>query len=100
LIERQITRFAPEFGDCILSKSVSSPASLERWNPNLVGGDVLGAAMGRSWSSIIVRADLNFLRTEKRLTSLVTQKQQSGLWSASTRPQNWLPHTMGLRNYL
>lgn len=38
LIERQITRFAPEFPDCILSRSVSSPARLEQWNPNLVGG--------------------------------------------------------------
>jgi phytoene dehydrogenase-like protein len=45
LIERQITRFAPEFPDCILSRCVSSPASLERWNPNLVGGDILGGAM-------------------------------------------------------
>jgi phytoene dehydrogenase-like protein len=45
LIERQITRFAPEFPDCILSRCVSSPANLERWNPNLVGGDILGGAM-------------------------------------------------------
>jgi phytoene dehydrogenase-like protein len=45
MIERQITRFAPEFPDCILSRCVSSPASLERWNPNLVGGDILGGAM-------------------------------------------------------
>ena len=45
LIERQITRFAPEFPDCILSRFVSSPAILERWNPNLVGGDILGGAM-------------------------------------------------------
>jgi phytoene dehydrogenase-like protein len=45
LIERQITRFAPEFPDCILSRCVSSPASLEAWNPNLVGGDILGGAM-------------------------------------------------------
>ena len=45
LIERQITRFAPEFPDCILSRSISPPASLEQWNPNLVGGDILGGAM-------------------------------------------------------
>jgi phytoene dehydrogenase-like protein len=44
-IERQIVRFAPEFHDCILSRSVSSPKSLESWNPNLVGGDILGGAM-------------------------------------------------------
>jgi phytoene dehydrogenase-like protein len=44
-IERQIARFAPGFQDCILARSISSPASLERWNPNLIGGDFLGGAM-------------------------------------------------------
>jgi phytoene dehydrogenase-like protein len=41
-IERQIVRFAPEFRDCILSRSVSTPEDLESWNSNLVGGDILG----------------------------------------------------------
>ena len=44
-IERQIVRYAPGFRDCILSRSVSSPKALESWNPNLVGGDILGGAM-------------------------------------------------------
>jgi phytoene dehydrogenase-like protein len=44
-IERQIARFAPDFRDCILARSISSPAALERWNPNLIGGDFLGGAM-------------------------------------------------------
>ncbi|QNI32752.1 NAD(P)/FAD-dependent oxidoreductase [Alloacidobacterium dinghuense] len=44
-IENQITRFAPDFRDCILARSVSSPAALERWNPNLIGGDFLGGVM-------------------------------------------------------
>jgi phytoene dehydrogenase-like protein len=44
-IERQIVRFAPEFRDCILSRSVSTPKDLESWNSNLVGGDILGGAM-------------------------------------------------------
>jgi phytoene dehydrogenase-like protein len=44
-IERQIERFAPGFHDCILSRSVSTPKDLESWNPNLVGGDILGGAM-------------------------------------------------------
>ncbi|HEX4164376.1 MAG TPA: NAD(P)/FAD-dependent oxidoreductase [Bryobacteraceae bacterium] len=44
-IECQIARFAPDFRDCILARSVSSPAALERWNPNLIGGDFLGGAM-------------------------------------------------------
>jgi phytoene dehydrogenase-like protein len=45
LIERQITRFAPNFSDCILARSISPPIALERWNPNLVGGDFLGGSM-------------------------------------------------------
>jgi len=45
LIERQITRFAPDFRDCILARSISSPIALEQWNPNLIGGDFLGGAM-------------------------------------------------------
>jgi phytoene dehydrogenase-like protein len=44
-IERQIDRFAPGFRDCILARSISSPAALERWNPNLVGGDLSAGAM-------------------------------------------------------
>ena len=44
-IERQIERFAPGFRDCVLARSISSPASLEHRNPNLVGGDFSGGAM-------------------------------------------------------
>jgi phytoene dehydrogenase-like protein len=44
-IERQIVRFAPGFRDCILARSISPPATLERWNPNLVGGDLSAGAM-------------------------------------------------------
>jgi phytoene dehydrogenase-like protein len=45
LIERQITRFAPAFRECILARTVSPPAALERWNANLVGGDLSAGAM-------------------------------------------------------
>jgi phytoene dehydrogenase-like protein len=44
-IEGQIERFAPGFRDCILARSISPPATLERWNPNLIGGDLSGGAM-------------------------------------------------------
>jgi len=64
LIERQISRFAPEFRDCILSKSVSSPASLEQWNPNLVGGDILGGAM--NIGQLLFRPTALLYRTPKR----------------------------------
>jgi phytoene dehydrogenase-like protein len=45
VIERQIERFAPGFRDCVLARSISPPAALEQWNPNLIGGDLSGGAM-------------------------------------------------------
>lgn len=44
-IESQIERFAPGFRDRILERRSTDPAALERWNPNLIGGDVAGGAM-------------------------------------------------------
>jgi len=44
-IEGQIERFAPGFKECVLARSVMTPRALERWNPNLVGGDFSGGAM-------------------------------------------------------
>jgi phytoene dehydrogenase-like protein len=43
-IEAQIERFAPGFRDCILARAVSSPATLQQHNPNLIGGDIGGGA--------------------------------------------------------
>lgn len=43
-IEGQVERFAPGFRDCILARSVMSPAALEKHNANLVGGDIGGGA--------------------------------------------------------
>jgi phytoene dehydrogenase-like protein len=41
-IESQIERFAPGFRDLVLARHVLSPAELERYNPNYVGGDING----------------------------------------------------------
>jgi phytoene dehydrogenase-like protein len=43
-IERQVERFAPGFQERVLARSISSPAELERRNPNLVGGDIGGGS--------------------------------------------------------
>ena len=43
--EAQVERFAPGFRDCIVTRSLSPPAALERWNRNLIGGDLSGGAM-------------------------------------------------------
>jgi phytoene dehydrogenase-like protein len=60
-IERQIARFAPGFRDCILARSISPPAALEHWNPNLVGGDLSGGAM--SLRQLLFRPTLSLYRT-------------------------------------
>jgi phytoene dehydrogenase-like protein len=39
-VEHQIERFAPGFRDCVLARSVSTPADIEAHNHNLVGGDI------------------------------------------------------------
>ena len=44
-IESQVERFAPGFRSHILARHIFTPASVERYNPNLVGGDVNGGAM-------------------------------------------------------
>jgi phytoene dehydrogenase-like protein len=43
-IEAQLERYAPGFRDRVLARSVLSPAQLEAFDPNLVGGDVGGGA--------------------------------------------------------
>jgi phytoene dehydrogenase-like protein len=43
-IEAQIERFAPGFQDCVLARAVQTPADIERYNPNYVGGDFAGGA--------------------------------------------------------
>ncbi len=43
-IEAQIERFAPGFHDLILARRVQGPAELERWDANLIGGDIAGGA--------------------------------------------------------
>ncbi|WP_404290971.1 phytoene desaturase family protein [Glutamicibacter arilaitensis] len=45
LIDAQIQRFAPGFKDRILRRVETSPAGLEAWNPNLIGGDIGGGSL-------------------------------------------------------
>jgi len=43
-IEAQVERFAPGFQRRILARHVMSPADFEAYNPNYVGGDIIGGA--------------------------------------------------------
>lgn len=41
-IEAQIERFAPGFREVILDRSTMNSAEMERYNPNYIGGDIVG----------------------------------------------------------
>lgn len=43
-IENQVERFAPGFRDCVLARSVHGTADMQRFNENLIGGDISGGA--------------------------------------------------------
>jgi phytoene dehydrogenase-like protein len=44
-IENQVERFAPGFRDRIIGKHVMNTAQLEEYNPNYIGGDIVGGIM-------------------------------------------------------
>jgi len=76
-IERQIERFAPGFRDRILARHRTTPADLERHNPNYVGGAITGGV-----------ADLSqfFARPVARIDPYSTPHPRVFLCSASTPP--------------
>jgi phytoene dehydrogenase-like protein len=53
LIERQIERFAPGFGDLVRGRHVFRPADFERYNANDVGGDINGGI--QDWRQFFTR---------------------------------------------
>lgn len=63
-IDAQIERFAPGFRDCILARHVSTPATLERMDANLLGGDIAGGAL--SLRQMIFRPTLRGYATGTR----------------------------------
>jgi phytoene dehydrogenase-like protein len=74
-IERQIERFAPGFRDCVLARSVRTPADIEADNPNLVGGDIAAGV-----------TDLRQFFTRPTWRNYATPIRRLYLCSASTPP--------------
>jgi len=74
-IERQIERFAPGFRDCVLARSVRTPADIEADNPNYVGGDIAGGV-----------TDLRQFFTRPTWRNYATPIKGFYLCSASTPP--------------
>jgi phytoene dehydrogenase-like protein len=76
-IERQIERFAPGFRDRVLARSVLSPAQLEHYNANYIGGDINGGVQDL-WQL--------FTRPVPRLVPYATPVPGLYICSSSTPP--------------
>lgn len=76
-IESQIERFAPGFRNRILARRATTPADLESYNPNYIGGDIGGGAL--NLRQFVARPTL-------RLNPYRTPVQGVYLCSASTPP--------------
>ena len=76
-INAQIERFAPGFRDCILAAHTMNCADVERYNPNYIGGDIIGGV-----------TDLGqlFTRPVARWNPYTTPNPRIYICSASTPP--------------
>lgn len=76
-IENQMERFAPGFRDLVLARHVMGTEAMERYNANLVGGDITGGAQNISQL---------FTRPVARLNPYSTPVKGLYFCSASTPP--------------
>jgi phytoene dehydrogenase-like protein len=76
-IEAQLERFAPGFRDCVKARSVRSPADLQAYNANYIGGDINGGV--QDFRQL-------FTRPVARLNPYSTPSEKLYLCSASTPP--------------
>lgn len=77
VIEAQLERYAPGFGDTILARHATNASALEALNPNYVGGDING---GRN------TLDNLFTRPLARMNPYSTPNPRVFLCSAATPP--------------
>ena len=77
-ILRQIERFAPGFRDRILALATTGPAELEAYNPNNIGGDIVG--WRQDFGQLFTRPTWRFLDPYS------TPNQSIFLCSAATPP--------------
>jgi phytoene dehydrogenase-like protein len=76
-IESQVERFAPGFRDVVLARHTMHTADFEQWNPNLIGGDIVGGA---------AKLSQLFTRPVPRWCPYSTPDRSIYLCSASTPP--------------
>jgi phytoene dehydrogenase-like protein len=76
-IEAHVEAFAPGFRDTILARSTMSPAQMEAYNPNYIGGDI-GGGVNDLWQM--------FTRPVARLNPYATPVPGLYICSSSTPP--------------
>ncbi|MEM7697638.1 MAG: NAD(P)/FAD-dependent oxidoreductase [Verrucomicrobiota bacterium] len=84
-IEAQIERFAPGFRDCVEARHTMNCEDFESYNPNYVGGDIVGGVA--DWRQLLTRPVV-------RLRPHTTPNPKLFLCSASTPPGGGV-HGMG-----
>lgn len=86
-IERRLEEFAPGFSEMVLARHVMTPAELETYNPNYVGGDITAGSV-----------DLRqvFMRPKLTMDPYRTPLDRVFLCSASTPPG---PGVHGMSGY-
>nr|WP_218280007.1 hypothetical protein [Verrucomicrobium spinosum] len=77
VITRQIERFAPGFRDCIVATATLNTSQMESYNPNYIGGDVVGGIT--DWRQL-------FTRPASLFQPYATPHPKIYLCSASTPP--------------
>ena len=75
-MESQVERFAPGFRSAILARRVTTPADLERRNPNLIGGDIGGGAF--DLRQMLIRPTWRLFRTPLRGVFLCSSSTPPG----------------------
>lgn len=86
-IESQIERFAPGFRDRILARHTFSPAELETYNANYIGGDITGGVQDLRQT---------FTRPVARINPYTTPNERLFICSSSTPPGGGVHGMCGL----
>lgn len=86
-IESQIERFAPGFRDRIIGRHTLSPAQMERYNANYIGGDITGGVQDLRQT---------FTRPVARINPYTTPNERLFICSSSTPPGGGVHGMCGL----
>lgn len=76
-IEKQVERFAPGFRDIILARHVMNTSQIEAYNPNYIGGDIIGG---------MINVTQLFTRPALRLSPYRTSAKGIYICSSSAPP--------------